>query len=52
MTWRLVLINYLNAFVALAVGYESFPRWEKRRAGLTRWVRTLLGKNSFPQNRP
>src|SRR6266571_2873359 len=43
MTWRLVLINYLDALAALVVGYENFPRWEKRREHLIRWVRTLLG---------
>ncbi|PYT64134.1 MAG: hypothetical protein DMG35_01485 [Acidobacteria bacterium] len=46
MTWRLVLINYLDTFAALAVGYQNFPRWEKRREDLTRSVRTLMGKNS------
>ena len=41
MTWRLVLINYLDAFVALIVGYESFPRWQKRREALACRVRAL-----------
>jgi hypothetical protein len=44
MTWRLVLINYLDALAALVVGYENFPRWEKRREGLIRRLRTLLGR--------
>jgi glycosyltransferase involved in cell wall biosynthesis len=43
MTWRLVVINYLDALAALVVGYENFPRWEKRREHLIPWVRTLLG---------
>ena len=44
MTRRLALINYLDALAALVVGYENFPRWEKRREGLIRWFRTLLGR--------
>ncbi len=44
MAWRLVLINYLDALAALVVGYENFPRWEKRREGLIHWLRTLLGR--------
>jgi len=46
MTWRLALINYVDAVAALVVGYEDFPRWQKRREDLLRWLRRLLGRNS------
>src|SRR5262249_55931207 len=31
MSWRLILMNYLDALAALIVGYRRFPRWQKWR---------------------
>jgi glycosyltransferase involved in cell wall biosynthesis len=44
MTWRLVLINTLDALAALVAGYEKFPEWVKRREDFTRRVRGVRGK--------
>lgn len=41
MTWRLILINYLDALAALVVGYDNFPGWEKGREHFFRWVRSI-----------
>jgi glycosyltransferase involved in cell wall biosynthesis len=45
MTWRLALINYVDACGALFVGYEKFPHWSRRREEFIHWVNGLLGKD-------
>ena len=43
MTRRLMLLNYLDAFAALVVGYRNFPRW-------TKWRESLLHRVTRRQN--
>ena len=42
MSWRLVLVNLLDAAGALIVGYERFPQWGKQREEWTRSVAKVL----------
>jgi glycosyltransferase involved in cell wall biosynthesis len=49
MTWRLVLINYLDALAAVVVGYKNFPRWVKMREDLTRRARSFMAGRHSPR---
>jgi glycosyltransferase involved in cell wall biosynthesis len=48
MNWRLRLINYLDAFAALIVGYHRFPLWRKWRESQLLRLRSLRRKPSPP----
>lgn len=44
VTWRFFVANYMNACLALLVGYKRFPQCKRRSEGFTRWVRSLSSK--------
>jgi glycosyltransferase involved in cell wall biosynthesis len=46
MTWRLRLINYLNAAGSLVVGYKHFHRLDELRGRLTWWKRGRARRGS------
>ena len=38
--WRLDIINHIDAFGALVVGYKRFPEWIEKREKLISWMRS------------
>lgn len=44
MTWRHLVVSYVNAFGALFVGYRNFDRLDRSRLAVKRFLRSALGR--------